>query len=544
MKIGDLFLSLGIDADMGAIAAAESALARVKHQAEAAAAATELLNAAFHDVGKATDLIGLDFDAALEHQQKRVAARAKRIRAGLGAAFKGLGIAAVVGFGITRAVQGISRLSDSYNSAASRVRMLTDDTEKQAAINQKLYASAQETGSAFSDVAQLYQQVGKAAVDNGKSLEEGVQIVDTINKALKASGATGDAASAALTQLAQGLGSGTLRGEEFNSVIEQAPFLIDILAKDLGKTRGEMRKMANAGQLTAKVVLGALERQKGAVDEAFGKRIPLISEGFARMRNEIEKTFGELMQDKEVANAFAVAMKGVSAAIIGVIKGFAAMVVFFVKHKRVFVAAVTAMTAALAYLGATAAITWLAVAGPIALVIGAIVLLGLYIEDIAAAMFAGFMKAGEGVDWFLSKLATIPRVVRRGFHAVGDFFRAIGREIKATFESVLNWITNKINWVVDRVNWAIRQLNRLPGVDISTVGHVGGGAPTAGGTAVPFTPITRSSSAAPVNVNATATINVHPPAGANPNEVAGQTREQFEAFLGEHLRTAADAIGE
>jgi tape measure domain-containing protein len=539
VKVADLFGALGIRLDAASFAAADRALARVKANAEALNL-REAISATVGDTARAMELIGVNADHALAGQEQRFQARAKRIRAGFKSAFRFAGGAALVGFGVLQAVKGISRLSDSYNSAASRVRSLTDDTQKQKEINDALFKSAQNTGSAFGDVARLYQQVGKAAIDNGRSLEQGVAIVDTISKALKASGATGEGASAALQQLSQGLGSGTLRGEEFNSVLEQAPSLIDILAKDLGKTRGEMRKLADAGKLTSKVILGALERQAPAIEEAFGKRIPLISEQFARMRNQIEKAFGEMMQDKETAKSFGVAMDAVAKGVIGIVKAFAATVVFFANHKRLFVVTLVAITAALSVLAAQAAITWLAIAGPIALVIAALAAFVLYWEDIVAAMFAGWMKLGDGIEWFIEKIMSIPRAVRRAASAVGRFFSAVGDAVRGAFENVMTWIVDKVNWVVDKINWAIHQLNRLPGVDIDTLGQVGGSPAAAART---FTPIQRSSGAAPVVTGPVSTvINVNSP-NADPVAVANETRKQFDAFLGERLRTASDAIG-
>jgi tape measure domain-containing protein len=530
MKVADIFAELGIEVDLAAFAAADARLAQTEAHA---ALFTERMRSKTRDAAdasaQAAQMIGLDADSAIAAMQEKSIARAKRWKSGITSAVRGVAIAAFAGFAFVQAIKGVAGLGDSYNAAASKVRMLTDDTEKQIEINDRLFASAQETATSFGAVTSLYQQVGKAAVDNGKTLEQGVAIVDTINKAIKAGGTPGAGAEAALTQLSQGLGSGKLRGEEFNSVIEQAPFLIDIIAKDLGKTRGEMKALANAGKLTSKVVLGALEHQKEAVDEAFAKRIPLITDEFTRMRNEIEKTFGELLQDKEVATAFQSALRGLTRGIILVVRGFAAATVFFSRHQKIFLALLSGLTAAFLVLMYQAGATWLAIAGPVALAVAAIALFVVYFEDMVNFVAEGTLTMLEALDSVAQKILSIPRRIRRGFEAVGQFFRGIAQSIRDTIASVIRWVTDKIDWVIDRMNWAIRQLNRLPGVEVGTIGHVGA-AP-----ARSVAPAARNVSVGPTTVNVTSTK-------ADPVAVGEQVKGMVAEHWNERMRETAEGV--
>ena len=307
-----------------------------------------------------------------------------------------------------------------------------------------------------------------------------------------------------------------------------------------------MRKMAEGGKLTSKVILEALENNRGKVEEMYGKRIPLMSEGFARLRNEVEKTFGELMQDKETANAFASAMRGVGVALIGTIRAFAATVRFFARHQKVFLALLSAISIALLMLAYNAAAAWIALLGPIGLVIAGLVALALNWEDLVILFFAGFMKIGEGVDWLIDKIMSIPGVMRRLLNVVVRSFRsighAIGAAIRQAFDAVVRFITDKINWVIDKANWVIRQINRLPLVDLQTIDRVGGQATGASGTVQQFTPIQRSGGAPAVKSVSVGSM-VFNVTSSDPIVAATETRKQVAAYFDQQLRTAQDAIG-
>lgn len=357
MNVASLFTKLGLQIDEAAWAKGDARLAAMQAKAGAAVAGIEGItrdaqgrlrhaNGKFVAEGSAAMKAWEEANLDGAERTKRAWGRTfESIRAGFVAVGKAIAFGSIAVYGVKR----VTDLGDAYNGAASRVRQLTDDTERQTRINNALFASAQNTGTLFTDVAQVYQQVGKAAVDSGRSLEAGVKIVDTINKALKASGATSEGGTQALRQLSQALGSGTLRGEEFNSVIEQAPYLIDIIAKSMGKTRGEMRKMAEAGAITSKQILKALEGQADAVDAAYNKRIPQAGEAWTRMRNTVEKSIGTLLQNKEVMDGLQAAIAALTAILVGAITVFGKVAAFFAKHTtltKVLTAAVLALAAA------------------------------------------------------------------------------------------------------------------------------------------------------------------------------------------------------
>lgn len=572
MNVFDLAAKLGLDIDRPAWEAADGFLNKLRASTQALANETAQAMAESNALAAHFDRVVLDTSRAARSSVDDAAVswdgwNAKQKKAIDWAKVWGrtVRVAAAMAFGgfvFKHAVTQIAQMGDAYNAAASRVRQLTDDVEQQKRINDELFKSAQSTGSDFGAVTEVYQQVGKAAVDSGRTLEQAVGIVDTINKGIKAGGTNAEGAARALGQLAQGLGSNRLSGEEFNSVLEQSPILIDTIAKDMGKTRGEMRKMAEAGKLTAKVVLGALERQKDAIDEAYGKRIPLVTDGFVRMRNEVNKAFGEMLQNREVAQGFDKLMRGLTVGVVGLVKGFGEMVKFFAEHTEVLIIAVTALTAAFAALAVSATSAWLAVAAPFALIAAGVAAIVLYFDEMVAGWLYAFDKIGDGFMWVGVKLNAMGRGIKRVASAIGDAFQAAAQGIRSAFESVLTWLIDKVNWAIDKINWvidkmnwtidklnaAVRQANKvLPeGFEIGdighldTIGHIGERDAAPGVVAAPQGPLMRSGGAGSVVVQAPATFNIN--GAQDPKLVGEEVRRAMDAHWDEQMTNAMDGI--
>lgn len=177
--------------------------------------------------------------------------------------------AALAAFGAVQAVREITRISDEYANVNARLKLVTESTEELASVQSRLFGIAQSTSTEFSAVAELYTKVARAADDLGASQEEMLQFTQSINQAFQVSGASTAEAAGATRQLAQALQSGVLRGDEFNSINEQGGRIMQALADGLGIARGELRGMAEDGELTADVVLPALLSQAGKINAEF-----------------------------------------------------------------------------------------------------------------------------------------------------------------------------------------------------------------------------------------------------------------------------------
>ena len=158
-------------------------------------------------------------------------------------------------------IQGLKKavdLSDSLVSMRARLDRMNDGLQTTQELETMIYQSAQRSRGSFTDTMDLVSQLGTMAGDAFSSSKEIVQFAEQLNKQLALSGASGSSAQAAILQLEQGLASGVLRGDELNSVMEQAPALAKSIADYMKVSVGELRGMGSQGQITADIVKNAL----------------------------------------------------------------------------------------------------------------------------------------------------------------------------------------------------------------------------------------------------------------------------------------------
>ena len=149
-------------------------------------------------------------------------------------------------------------LSDTLVSTRTRIDQMNDGLQTTQELETMIYQSAQRSRGSFTDTMGLVSQLGTMAGDAFSSSKEIVQFAEQLNKQLALSGASGSSAQAAILQLEQGLASGVLRGDELNSVMEQAPALAKSIADYMQVSVGKLREMGSQGQITADIVKNAL----------------------------------------------------------------------------------------------------------------------------------------------------------------------------------------------------------------------------------------------------------------------------------------------
>lgn len=158
-------------------------------------------------------------------------------------------------------IQGLKKavdLSDSLVSMRSRLDRMNDGLQTTKELEDMVYAASMRSRGSFTDTMGLVSQLGTMAGDAFSSSKEIVQFAEQLNKQLALSGASGSSAQAAILQLEQGLASGVLRGDELNSVMEQAPAIAKSIADYMQVSVGELREMGSQGQITADIVKNAL----------------------------------------------------------------------------------------------------------------------------------------------------------------------------------------------------------------------------------------------------------------------------------------------
>jgi tape measure domain-containing protein len=202
-------------------------------------------------------------------------------------------VALAASYGAIRSAQAIVRIADQYANLNGRLRLVTDGTEGLQRAQRELFAIAQSTSSAYSDIATLYARSAQNTEQLSASQEQLLRFTTLTAQAFKISGASTEEQSGAIRQLTQALASGVFRGEEFNSVAEQGPRILQALQTALGKTRGELRQMAEDGQLTSKLVLDALLSQAPAIEREFSQLPRTVGRALTELRNEIEQAVAQ-----------------------------------------------------------------------------------------------------------------------------------------------------------------------------------------------------------------------------------------------------------
>lgn len=198
-------------------------------------------------------------------------------------------------------VNQLRELADQYTNIQNRLRLTTTDQANLNAVFNELQAISSRTRSALEANVELYSRMSVSAKDLGLSQKDVLEFTESLNQAIKISGATANEAEAGIRQLSQGLASGALRGDELNSVLENLPAVADVIAKSLGVTRGELRQMGADGKITANTIVTAFSEARGELAEKFAKTVPTAAEGFVLLKNQLIETVGEL--DKAVGGS-------------------------------------------------------------------------------------------------------------------------------------------------------------------------------------------------------------------------------------------------
>lgn len=371
-------------------------------------------------------------------------------------------------------IKNIIGLADAMTQTEARLNLITGDLEKTAALQDQIMASANRSRASYQSTADAVAKMGIMAKDAFNNTDELVAFTELINKQFTIAGASVAGQEAAMLQLTQAMASGVLRGEELNSIFEQAPTIIQTIADHLGVSVGEIRAMAAEGQITAQVVKEAMLGSAKEINDQFNDMPYTFAQVWTMMQNILLEAFGPLIQ---VIGAGAQWIYENWAAIEPVLVGVAT--------------AVAILTAA--YLVHTAA-TWLQVEANRALIISLLsnpilriavvigILVGLiytWIQSVGGlrnawnlctlALIVGWnavkLAFFVGVYWVMDLVAKLQLCWQKAGVAIANFMG----NMKV---SVLTILQNMINGAIDLINKFIGLLNKLPGVNIEAIEHV------------------------------------------------------------------------
>lgn len=183
------------------------------------------------------------------------------------------------------AIKMLVERSDRMTETAARLNMIVDDGGSAEALEEKIMQSAQRSRTSYLDTAQAISQMGLMAPDAFQTNDELIQFAETLNKQFVIAGANQAGAQAATLQLTQAMASGVLRGEELNSVFEQAPNVIQSIADYLNVPIGKIRGMASEGQITAEIVKNAMLSATESVNQQFESMPMTWGQVWTQMQN-------------------------------------------------------------------------------------------------------------------------------------------------------------------------------------------------------------------------------------------------------------------
>lgn len=406
---------------------------------------------------------------------------------------------------IIQGLRNVLNLSDTLSQTTARLDMMNDGLQTTAELTDMIYAAAQRSRGSFTATADMVGKLGNLAGDAFSSTQELVAFSEQLNKQIALSGASAQAADAAILQLAQGLSSGALRGEELNSVLEQTPTVAKTIADYLGMSTGEMREFASEGKLSADIVKNALLSAAEETNAAFAQMPMTFGQTMTQLQNYAIMAFQPVLQqlNEFINSPLLEQIKANIAGAISSIASFASQALGVVTQVIQFIAdnwaviqpiltgivagflawqvatgLVAAAQAILNFVLSASPLTWIilaivAIVAAIAMWISAVGgLQAAWLIVVDAVLTAwDYLKLGfwTGVFWIMNLLDQMALAWQQAGVAVANF-------VDNMRANVLTIIQDMVNGAIDLINWFIEQLNKLPGVSIEAIAHTTFGA--------------------------------------------------------------------
>ena len=221
-------------------------------------------------------------------------------------------------------------LANTFQQVQNQLKLVTNSSSELLVTQEKLFAISQKTRGAFAETVTLYQKLALNSKDLGISQNQLLEITENVNKAIAISGAGSVQASAGILQLSQAFASGRLQGDEFRSISENIPVILDLLATSTGKARGELKKMASEGLLTSDILAKAIGGATARLDEQFSKLSPTINQASTVAGNSLLNLAGALSEVTGVSNLLANSLIAIS----NVFDGLTSLINYFKDDTR------------------------------------------------------------------------------------------------------------------------------------------------------------------------------------------------------------------
>ena len=341
----------------------------------------------------------------------------------------------LAGFASLSFAKSMLDTADAMQSINAQVRQVVSSESEYLAVQRQLLDVANNTRASLESTANLYVSTSRALKDYGYTQQEILTFTEATNNAMAIGGVQAQQQAAALMQLSQALGSGVLQGDEFKSIAEAAPILLDTIAEYMGKSRDEIKKLGSEGQLTADVIFKAISGASEKFGEQAAKMPMTMGQALTVFSNNWQSMVSKLLNDSG-------AMSGI-AAVIKLIADNLNLVVPIVAGFAVAVAAAVAPTLALNV--ALLANPF----GIVAVAIGAVI-----------GLIAQF---GDEIDVFGDGWSNLSDVIQAVWQVITE---TIGEAV----DTVKSWFGELTAWVDESVGGWSAVFERVMGLISSTIG--------------------------------------------------------------------------
>lgn len=268
---------------------------------------------------QAIDRVGQKADEVLG---KKLASLGEKMSRGLSIAGAAVGITAVAA-ATKEAVRAGTELSDKYALIKSRINLINDGTQSTAEIMDKVYAAAERTRGSYLDMAGAVGRLGILAKDAFSSNDETIAFVEQMNKQFKIGGASIQEQTSAMYQLTQAMAAGKLQGDEFRSIMENAPLLAQAISQEMGLPMGQLKEMSSQGLITAEVIKNAMFNSADETNAKFAELPMTFAEVGNSIQNQAIQAFQPVLESltqmtagsefKEALNGIGVVFQGLAA---------------------------------------------------------------------------------------------------------------------------------------------------------------------------------------------------------------------------------------
>ena len=435
----------------------------------------------------------------------------------------------VLTLGGVTAIKSLVNLSDTTTSNRSRLELIVDDNGSVAELENKIFAMSNRTRSDFLATSSVISKLGILAGENFKNNDEIIAFTELMNKNFAISGASIQEQTSAMYQLTQAMAAGKLQGDEFRSIMENAPLLAEAIAEYTGKSKGELKELSSEGLITADIIKNAMFASADQINARYSKMPMTWGQIWTRMKNVAVKALdpvlvkiNELANNQQVQEMFNMFIDGASLAaqailtlvegiswLVSVLEPFAPMILAVVAAYAVweiasgiatalltiqtiaqFALAFATRTKVAADVAATASqlglntamlacpATWIAII--IIALIAVLTYLWFTNDKVAYAILylwdalrLGIMVAGLGIQavWYGLQLAALFLWLGIQTVVLGLMTAWFGFQtgVEAVCLGVLSIFQGLYNGIVSIVNAIITVLNKIPGVEIDTV---------------------------------------------------------------------------